>query len=63
MTTTTTADPGVRPVPIRGLAAARGVHPETIRRAIHAGKLRSYPTPGGHHRVRPADFDAAFPPA
>lgn len=58
MTTAATA-----PAPIAALAAARGVHPETVRRAIRAGIVRATRTPGGAYRVRPDDLDAAFPPA
>lgn len=51
-------DMSLLPLPVTVAAQVRAVHRETLLRAIRAGKLRSYPTPGGHHRVLLADVDA-----
>jgi len=32
------------------------VSTQTIRNYIHAGKIKSYKTPGGHHRVSKDDL-------
>lgn len=49
------------PIPVTTAAQIRAVHRETLLRAIRSGRLRSYPTPGGHHRVTLADVNEAFP--
>lgn len=58
---TTIAEPAaIALLPVSVAAPLRAMHRETLLRAIRAGKVRSYPTPGGHHRVRLTDIDAAF---
>ncbi len=38
------------------------VHPDTLRRAIKAGRLPYRRTPGGHFRVTLSDIEALFSP-
>ena len=40
------------------VAALYRVDPKTVVRWVKEGKLTSVPTPGGHHRFRPADVRA-----
>lgn len=34
-----------------------GCHPDTVKRWAKQGKVRSFKTPGGWYRFRPADLD------
>jgi len=38
-----------------------GVTPQTIKNYIYAGKLTSYRTPGGHHRLKVSDLEELAP--
>jgi excisionase family DNA binding protein len=38
-----------------------GVTPQTIKNYIYAGKLASYKTPGGHHRLKVSDLGELAP--
>ncbi|NIS59927.1 MAG: HD domain-containing protein [Proteobacteria bacterium] len=45
----------------RGAADLLGVTVQTIKNYIYAGKLKSYKTPGGHHRLRVSDLEELAP--
>jgi len=40
----------------RQAAAMLGVTPQTVRNYIYSGRLKTYKTPGGHHRIRREDL-------
>lgn len=67
MTTSEISDslPDVTPEPFDlGISQAAdivGVHPDTIREWVDAGKLLAFITPGGHRRFRRSDVVALLP--
>lgn len=38
-------------VPVSEIAKAWGMHPMSVRRAIHKGRVKAIVTPNGHYRV------------
>lgn len=45
------------------VAVLFGVHPKTVSRWVATGSLKSFKTPGGHHRFREADILPLMPGA
>ena len=42
---------------VRAAATRLGVSYSTVKQWIHAGRIRTTQTPGGHHRVSDAEID------
>lgn len=43
-------------IPSREAAALLGVHPDTLKRWVEAGRLTCWRTPGGHRRYSRAEI-------